>query len=175
MSEPETVDLPSGPLKCGTKSCDRLSVMIVFWPGQATRMCGFCLVRAHGIAEAMGFELSATLDDGREIPPSPDGPDRCLWPLDDDGRQVAPHAPCTAPDCFAPACLLDDVRVYREALEDIRDGNFPHDAGRVARAALEKGAARLPPPENRETGRPDPESDPAATLESWARPWRERP
>jgi hypothetical protein len=70
--EPDTVDLPSGPLKCGTKSCDRLSVMIVFWPGQATRMCGFCVVRAHGIAKAMGFELSATLDDGRQLGPAPD-------------------------------------------------------------------------------------------------------
>lgn len=68
MIEPANVpEPPPAPLLCRSRDCKQLAVCLVLWPGQTTRLCGFCTIRALNVAAHMGFQLSITLDDGRPL------------------------------------------------------------------------------------------------------------
>ena len=51
-------------LLCGTHNCDNQANQQVHWPGKTLLLCESCTQRAHSIAEAMGFVLSATRLEG---------------------------------------------------------------------------------------------------------------
>lgn len=45
-------------MNCGTKGCTGAATRLVLWPGQTLPMCDFCVRRACGVAQALGFELA---------------------------------------------------------------------------------------------------------------------
>lgn len=45
-------------MKCGTKTCEKSAVGVVYWPGSAPLpMCHSCGLRATSIANVLGFTL----------------------------------------------------------------------------------------------------------------------
>lgn len=46
-------------MKCESNQCERDALFMVHWPGQSTRKCDRCTDRAQGLAQVMGFRLTA--------------------------------------------------------------------------------------------------------------------